>query len=83
MWGLLGEGAQTLAPPHGNRLQPGFAAVACNGELNPQVRRRQVRRGLVWPFDQTDALPCKVFVQTCFKVFLWLVEPIEIKVIQV
>lgn len=54
-----------------------------DGQIHPQVRGRQKRRSFVWPFDQTDALPCKVFVQTGFKVFPWLIQPIKIKVIQV
>ena len=54
-----------------------------DGQDHAEVRWRQIRAGLVGPFDQTDALPCKVFVQTGFKVFLWLIQPIEIKVIQV
>jgi hypothetical protein len=58
-------------------------AIAMDSQADPQVCGRQVGSGLVGPFDQTNALSCKEFVQTCFKVFLWLIQPIKIKVIQV
>lgn len=56
-------------------------------QAEAQVRRDEIRLRLVRPFDQTDArcasLFGKVFIQTRIEIFFRLVEPIEIKVIEV
>lgn len=64
-------------------MDAGFTTNSFDFELDTKVRVRGKRSSLVGPFDQADAVAFEVFVQACIEEFLWIDQPIKIKVIQV
>jgi hypothetical protein len=59
------------------------AAVTVDAQFDLQVGRGKVRLRLLGPFDQTDAITGKVFIEARIQIFFSLIEPIKIKVIEV
>lgn len=60
-----------------------MAAGCLHGKTDLDVRLRNVGQGLVGPFDEADAFACEIFVQPGFEEFVWCIESIKIKVIQI
>lgn len=48
-----------------------------------QVGHGHIGNSPLRPFDQAGALSAKIFVEPRIEIFFWLIESIEIKVIQV
>lgn len=52
-------------------------------QFDAKIGARQIRRGFAGPFEQTNPLPLKIFIQPCIEKILRLIETIKIKVIKV